>query len=129
VDGTEVVQLYIVDTIAGVDVPNRKLKASKKLRVKAGDNATFKFPVSIQEIGLWNRKMEYVVEPGEFAVLIGRSATGYCWKRRLLRFLRGYFRQFSFSLVHSRGYSALYLHLTSYIVNYRDPLSSTSLLG
>ncbi|KAJ6191392.1 hypothetical protein N7519_001413 [Penicillium mononematosum] len=75
VDGTEVVQLYIVDTIASVDVPNRKLKAFKKLRVKAGETATVKLPVSIQGIGLWNRKMKYVVEPGEFAVLIGRSAT------------------------------------------------------
>ncbi|KAJ5284800.1 hypothetical protein N7524_000106 [Penicillium chrysogenum] len=35
VDGTEVVQLYIVDTITSVDAPNRKLKAFKKLYIKA----------------------------------------------------------------------------------------------
>ncbi|KXG50456.1 Major facilitator superfamily domain, general substrate transporter [Penicillium griseofulvum] len=75
VDGTEVVQLYIVDTIASVDVPNRRLKGFKKLRIKAGETASIKLPVSIQEIGLWNRKMKYVVEPGEFTVLIGKSST------------------------------------------------------
>lgn len=75
VDGIQVVQLYIVDTIASVDVPNRKLKAFKKLGIKSGETATVKLPVPIQEIGLWNRKMKYVVEPGEFTVLIGRSST------------------------------------------------------
>ncbi|KAJ6156136.1 hypothetical protein N7497_005021 [Penicillium chrysogenum] len=52
VDGTEVVQLYIVDTITSVDAPNRKLKAFKKLYIKAGETATVRLPVSIQEIGL-----------------------------------------------------------------------------
>ena len=75
VDGTEVVQLYIVDTIASVDVSNRKVKAFKKIRAKAGGTATVELPVAIQEPGLWNRKMKYVVKPGKFIVLTGRSAT------------------------------------------------------
>ncbi|KAF7528291.1 hypothetical protein PCG10_000897 [Penicillium crustosum] len=36
VDGTDVVQLFIVDSIASIDVPNRKLKRFKKIRVKTG---------------------------------------------------------------------------------------------
>ncbi|KAF3026176.1 hypothetical protein E8E15_008313 [Penicillium rubens] len=60
VDGTEVVQLYIVDTITSVDVPNRKLKAFKKLYIKAGETAT---RVSVPT--------DYVSQCGEFHTSFG----------------------------------------------------------
>ncbi|CAI7655500.1 unnamed protein product [Penicillium crustosum] len=75
VDGTDVVQLYIVDSIASIDVPSHKLKRFKKIRVKTGWTSNIKTPVSVQDIGLWNRKMKYVVEPAQFVVLIGRNCT------------------------------------------------------
>ncbi|KAL2860118.1 glycoside hydrolase superfamily [Aspergillus pseudodeflectus] len=74
VDGTEVVQLYVVDTLASVDVPNRKLKGFKKVAVKAGHTETVQIDVAVQELGLWNREMKYTVEPGEFIFLVGRSS-------------------------------------------------------
>lgn len=58
------------------------------MEIKAGETAAVKSPVSGQEIGLWNRKMKYVVESGQFVVLIRKKLDGYCWKRQLLRLLR-----------------------------------------
>lgn len=75
VDGTEVVQLYVVDNFASVDVPNRKLKGFEKVTIRAGETKNVGIAFPVQELGLWNRKMKYVVEPGEFTVLIGRSST------------------------------------------------------
>lgn len=74
VNGTEVVQLYVVDNIASVDIPNRRLKGFKKVEIQAGETAAVKMDVSVQDLGLWNRKMQYTVEPGQFTILIGRSA-------------------------------------------------------
>lgn len=74
VTGTEVVQLYVVDNIASVDIPNKRLKGFKKVKIQAGETAAVKIDLSVQDLGLWNRKMQYKVEPGQFTILIGRNA-------------------------------------------------------
>lgn len=73
-DGTEVVQLYVKDMMSSVVVPNKLLKGFSKVTIKAGQTTTVKIPLDIQDIGLWNIKMKYVVEPGEFNVLVGSSS-------------------------------------------------------
>lgn len=73
-DGSEVVQLYVKDVIASVDVPRYQLKGFKKVAVKAGESETVRIDLSVADWGLWNRKMEYVVEPGEFTVFVGNSS-------------------------------------------------------
>ncbi|KAJ5482586.1 hypothetical protein N7475_001398 [Penicillium sp. IBT 31633x] len=73
-DGTEVVQIYIQDDIASVVVPNRLLKGFNKVTIPAGKTKTVKIPIKVQDIGLWNTRMKYVVEPGKFTVLVGSSA-------------------------------------------------------
>jgi beta-glucosidase len=74
-NGTEVVQLYVVDNIASVDVPNRRLKGFKKVEIQAGTTASVEISLSVHDFGLWNRKMQNAVESGQFTVLIGRSST------------------------------------------------------
>ncbi|KAJ5958708.1 Glycoside hydrolase superfamily [Penicillium vulpinum] len=73
-DGTEVVQVYIQDDIASVVVPNRQLKGFKKVVIAAGKTKTVKIPIKVEEIGLWNSRMQYVVEPGQFTALVGSSS-------------------------------------------------------
>ncbi|OJI99072.1 hypothetical protein ASPVEDRAFT_80698 [Aspergillus versicolor CBS 583.65] len=70
-DGTEVVQVYIVDEIATVVVPNRQLKGFEKVVVPAGETKTVEIDIDVKELGLWNARMKYVVEPGAFTVLVG----------------------------------------------------------
>ncbi|KPM38393.1 Periplasmic beta-glucosidase [Neonectria ditissima] len=76
-DGAEVVQLYVKDMLASVDVPRFQLKGFKKVEVQAGKTEKVKIDLAVSEWGLWNRKMEYVVEPGEFTVYVGNSSESF----------------------------------------------------
>lgn len=73
-DGTEVVQVYVSDDIAAVVVPNRQLKGFEKVVISAGKTKTVKIPIKVEDLGLWNSRMKYVVEPGNFTVLVGSSS-------------------------------------------------------
>lgn len=73
-DGAEVVQLYIKDPIASVDVPNVQLKGFEKVWIKAGATKDVSIEFNVSDVGLWDRRMRYVVEPGEFVVYLGSSS-------------------------------------------------------
>lgn len=71
---TEVIQVYVVDKYASVDVPNKQLKGFDKVVFKPGEKKTVRIPLDVKDLGLWNVKMQYVVEPGAFNVLVGSSS-------------------------------------------------------
>lgn len=73
-DGKEVVQLYVNDRVSSVTTPQKMLKGFDKIELKAGEQKTVTFDLHYDELALWNASMQHVVEPGEFAVMIGRSA-------------------------------------------------------
>ena len=73
-DGKEVVQLYVQDVISSVVVPNKQLKGFKKVLVKAHQSIQVSIDVKVQDLGLWNIRMQYVVEAGEFQLLVGGSS-------------------------------------------------------
>lgn len=75
-DGKEVVQLYVNDRVSSVTTPQKMLKGFDKIELKAGEQKTVTFDLPYDELALWNASMQRVVEPGEFAVMIGRSAEG-----------------------------------------------------
>lgn len=74
VDGTEVVQVYIKDDISSVVVPNKLLKGFAKVPIAAGATETVSVDINVAELGLWDSRMQYVVEPGTFTVLVGSSS-------------------------------------------------------
>lgn len=74
-DGTEVVQVYVVDEISSVVVPNRLLKGFEKVVIPAGETKTVKIQLKVGDLGLWDSRMKYVVEKGSFQVLVGRSSS------------------------------------------------------
>lgn len=73
-DGKEVVQLYVNDRVSSVTTPQKMLKGFDKIELKTGEQKTVIFDLPYDELALWNASMQRVVEPGEFAVMIGRSA-------------------------------------------------------
>ncbi|KAK2029271.1 glycosyl hydrolase family 3 N terminal domain-containing protein [Colletotrichum zoysiae] len=73
-DGAEVVQAYIKDMLSSVAVPNKKLRGFSKVFVKAGETADVSIDLPVSDWGLWDRKLQYVVEPGDFTVLVGSSS-------------------------------------------------------
>ncbi|CAO2650861.1 Nn.00g091580.m01.CDS01 [Neocucurbitaria sp. VM-36] len=74
VDGKEVVQFYVQDVLSSIVVPNIELKGFKKILIKAGETVDVSVELDVRKWGLWNRKMEYVVEKGDFVVHVGSSS-------------------------------------------------------
>jgi beta-glucosidase len=76
-DGKEVVQLYVKDLIASVVVPNIQLKGFQKVSLKAGESKRVSIKVSMQDLGVWDVRMKYVVEPGDFLFIVGASSSDF----------------------------------------------------
>lgn len=73
-DGAEVVQLYVKDMLASVDIPNIRLHGFEKVHIPAGETVEVEFPLDVSELGVWNTQMKYVVEPGDFTIYAGASS-------------------------------------------------------
>lgn len=73
-DGDEVIQLYINDVYSSVTTPKKTLKGFKRIHIKKGETKKVEFVLTSDEFAIWNRKMERVVEPGEFEVMIGGNS-------------------------------------------------------
>ncbi|PWY85838.1 beta-glucosidase [Aspergillus sclerotioniger CBS 115572] len=73
-EATEVVQVYVVDEIASVVVANRLLKGFEKVVIPAGGSKSVTVDIKVEDLGLWNVSMKYVVEKGAFGVLVGSSS-------------------------------------------------------
>lgn len=76
-DGAEVVQVYVKDLMTSIVVPNIQLKGFDKVTVKAGKTVTVQIPLKVEDLGLWNINMKYVVEPGDFQVFVGSSSKDF----------------------------------------------------
>jgi len=72
--GKEVVQVYINDMISTVTTPVKALKGFKKVNIAPEETVTVDFTIPCCELGLWDKDMNYVVEPGDFEIMIGSSA-------------------------------------------------------
>jgi len=73
-EGTEVVQLYIRDLVSSVTRPIKELKGFRKVRLKASESTTVTFDITPEELSFYDRNMKYVVEPGDFEIMVGNSS-------------------------------------------------------
>ena len=73
-DGKEVVQLYIRDLLSSVATPVKQLKAFRKVFVPAHEKVKLRLEVPVDELALYNEKMQRVVEPGDFEIQLGSSS-------------------------------------------------------
>ena len=71
VRGEEVVQLYLHDLEALVTRPVEELFGFKRVALDPGEKAEINFNVSMKQLGFYNEKMEFIVEPGNIEVFIG----------------------------------------------------------
>lgn len=74
-DGDEIVQLYIYDVAAGCARPVKELKRFWKLHLSPGQSETIYFSIPVSELGYYNRKLEYVTEPGDFQIFTGPDSS------------------------------------------------------
>ncbi len=82
VDGDEVVQLYVTDLVASVSRPQMQLRAFNRVNVKSGETAQVTLPLHKSDFALYDRDMNYVVEPGDFQISVGASSDDI--KRKLI---------------------------------------------
>ena len=81
VAGEEVVQLYIRDRVASVTRPVKELKGFEKIALKAGESKTVNFTLTAKECGFFNNQGRFVIESGDFDVMVGgSSASGVAGK-------------------------------------------------
>jgi beta-glucosidase len=73
-DGTEVVQMYIRDLVSSVTRPIKELKGFKKVSLRPGETQTVELDITPDLLAFYDVNMNYVVEPGEFAILVGNSS-------------------------------------------------------
>ena len=75
IKGDEVVQLYLRDEISSVTTYTKVLRGFERISLKAGEEQTVHFRLRPQDLGLWDKNMNFRVEPGKFKVMIGSSST------------------------------------------------------
>ncbi|AEV96460.1 glycosyl hydrolase [Niastella koreensis] len=73
--GDEVVQCYIRDVLSSVTTYEKLLKGFERVHLQAGETKTISFTIPREELKLYNREMKFVLEPGEFSVMIGGSSS------------------------------------------------------
>ncbi|HTW79526.1 MAG TPA: glycoside hydrolase family 3 N-terminal domain-containing protein [Terracidiphilus sp.] len=73
-EGSEVVQLYIRDLVSSVTRPVKELKGFKKVWLKPGETTTVAIDITPASLRFWDVNMKYVVEPGEFEIMVGTSS-------------------------------------------------------
>jgi beta-glucosidase len=72
--GSEVVQVYIRDLFSSATRPVKELKAFRKVFLQPGETKSVAFDIGPEQLAFYDIHMNYVVEPGEFAVMVGNSS-------------------------------------------------------
>ena len=73
-EGSEVVQLYIRDVVSSVTRPVKELKSFKKVTLKPGESTTVVLDIKPASLAFYDVNMKYVVEPGDFEIMVGTSS-------------------------------------------------------
>ena len=75
VDGAEVVQLYVGDTVSTVVKPIKELKRFEKVFLKANESKKIEFTLEHKDFEYYNTMLkDYVVENGRYDIYIGASS-------------------------------------------------------
>jgi len=73
--GKEIVQLYISDLQASVQRPVKELRGFAKVSLERGASQTVRFSLDRRAFAFYDPiRCEWVVEPGEFEILVGSSS-------------------------------------------------------
>lgn len=74
VKSEEVVQLYVTDLEASVDVPNFQLNGVIRILLEPGESKEVTFDVTTKMLEMVNNDGNRIIEPGDFKIYIGGSS-------------------------------------------------------
>lgn len=72
--GDEIVQLYIHDELATVTRPVKALKDFRRISLHPAETQTVQFTLTPDKLALLDQQMQWRVEPGRFAVMLGGNS-------------------------------------------------------
>ena len=72
--GDEIVQLYSNDPVASVTQPVKQLRGFKRVSLAPQQSARVTFTLSANQLGFYDRKMDFVLEPGKIGLQLGASS-------------------------------------------------------
>jgi beta-glucosidase len=72
--GDEVAQLYIHDVLATVGRPVTQLEGFQRVHLSPGQSVQVRFVLGPAELHMLDRHLHWVVEPGDFRVMVGASS-------------------------------------------------------
>jgi beta-glucosidase len=73
-EGSEVIQMYIRDLVSSVTRPVKELKGFKRIWLQPGETQTVALEITPESLAFYDIHMKYVVEPGEFEIMVGNSS-------------------------------------------------------
>ena len=74
-DADEIVQLYIHDVVASITRPVRELKGFERIHLKKGESKVVTFEIKDELLKFYNANLDYVLEPGDFEIMIGPDSS------------------------------------------------------
>jgi beta-glucosidase len=83
--GDEVVQMYIRDKVSSVTRPVKELKGFKRVTLAPGQTETVTFDITPEHLAFYDINKKFVVEPGEFEIMVGNSSRDQDLQKILLR--------------------------------------------
>jgi beta-glucosidase len=72
--GDEVVQLYLHDKEASTPRPIKALKGFRRISLAPGEKKTVQFMLTAEDLSMVDAEGKWVVEPGQFELLVGASS-------------------------------------------------------
>ena len=73
--GEEIVQLYLRDIVSQPVRPVKELKDFKKMLLQPGETRRITFNIRKDELSFYNDKLERIVQPGTFQIMIGSASS------------------------------------------------------
>ena len=74
ISGDEIVQLYISDKYSSITRPVKELKAFQRVSLKPGESKEILFELNKSAFAYYDSEMNYIVEAGDFDILVGNSS-------------------------------------------------------
>ena len=74
ISGDEIVQLYISDKYSSITRPVKELKAYQRVSLKPGESKEIVFELNKSAFAFYDSDMNYIIEAGDFDILVGNSS-------------------------------------------------------
>ena len=66
--------MYVRDEVASITRPIKELKGFEKIKLSPGESKMVTFDVKDEQLGFYNNQMKFIVEKGDFTLMVGGNS-------------------------------------------------------